>query len=47
MGDALRFTDIAGQEFKVSGLKNRDVVFSQIVGYSNVRWQKAWGRDVA
>ena len=39
-GDGLLFTAMNGSTYAVSGLKLRDVVFSQIIGYSNVQWQR-------
>jgi hypothetical protein len=39
-GDGLLFTMMNGTAYAVSGLKLRDVVFSQIIGYSNVQWQR-------
>lgn len=38
--DGLLFTDVDGKEYGASGLKLRDEVFSQIIGYSNVRWRR-------
>lgn len=39
-GNALLFRDMDGKEYVASKLKHRDEVFSQIIGYSNVRWQR-------
>jgi hypothetical protein len=39
-GDDLVFTAMDGTEYGASGLKARDEVFSQIIGYSNVQWQR-------
>ena len=38
-GEGLHFVDANGEGYKVSGLKARNEVFTQIVGYSNLRWQ--------
>ncbi|KAL8819489.1 MAG: hypothetical protein Q9223_002077 [Gallowayella weberi] len=38
-GDGLLFVHIGGEEFRVSGLKLRNEIFTQIVGYSGVKWQ--------
>ena len=38
--EELRFVDISDGEFVVSGLKNRDEVFTQIIGFSGLRWRK-------
>lgn len=39
-GDDLVFTSVDGTKYTASGLKVRDEVFSQIIGYSNVQWQR-------
>lgn len=39
-GDDIVFVDNDGREYKVSGLKERDLAFSQIIGYSGIRWQR-------
>jgi hypothetical protein len=39
-GDDLVFTSIGGTDHRASGLKARDEVFSQIIGYGNVDWQR-------
>lgn len=39
-GDDLVFTSMDGTQYRASGLKVRDEVFSQIIGYSNVEWQR-------
>ena len=38
-GEGLVFVQENGEEYRVSGLKARNEVFTQIVGYSNLRWQ--------
>ena len=38
-GEGLVFVDANGEGYRVSGLKARNEVFTQIVGYSNLRWQ--------
>lgn len=38
-GEGLLFVDVNGEGYRVSGLKARNEVFTQIVGYSNLRWQ--------
>ncbi|KAL8659790.1 MAG: hypothetical protein Q9202_006940 [Teloschistes flavicans] len=38
-GDGLRFVDTKDVEFRVAGLKSRNEIFTQIVGYSGIRWQ--------
>jgi len=38
-GEVLRFVDTSDEEFRVSGLKHRNEVFTQIVGYSGSRWR--------
>ncbi len=38
-GAVLRFVDTSDEEFRVSGLKLRNEVFTQIVGYSGLRWR--------
>lgn len=37
--EGLRFVHTSEEEFRVSGLKLRDEVFTQIVGYSGLRWR--------
>jgi hypothetical protein len=32
------------EEYEVYGLKARDEVFTQIIGYSGLRWQSIWCR---
>jgi hypothetical protein len=39
-GDDLVFTAMDGAEYGASGLNIRDEVFSQIIGYSHVQWQR-------
>ena len=41
-GGELRFTRWDDEEFQVSGLQARDEVFTQIIGYSGLRWQTIW-----
>lgn len=36
----LKFIDINDEEFVVSGVKNRDEVFTQIIGFSGQEWRK-------
>jgi hypothetical protein len=38
-GEDLLFTDMNDVQYQVSGLKLRDEVFTQIIGYSGVQWQ--------
>ena len=38
-GEDLLFVDLNDVEYRVSGLKLRDEVFTQIIGYSGVQWQ--------
>lgn len=38
--EGLLFVDSDGIKHEVTDLKSRDLVFSQIIGYSNVRWRK-------
>lgn len=38
-GDGLRFVDTKDAEFRVAGLKSRNEVFTQIIGYSGMTWQ--------
>lgn len=38
-GEGLLFVNTEGEEFRVSGLERRNEVFTQIVGYSGLRWQ--------
>lgn len=38
-GDGMLFVTSGGEKFRVSGLKLRNEVFSQIIGYSGLRWQ--------
>ncbi|KAL8784993.1 MAG: hypothetical protein Q9213_003654 [Squamulea squamosa] len=38
-GKDLLFYDVDGSSYSASNVANRDEVFTQIVGYSNVRWQ--------
>ena len=38
-GDGLLFVCTSGDEFRVAGLKARNEIFSQIIGYSGLRWQ--------
>ncbi|KAL8634283.1 MAG: hypothetical protein Q9228_008123, partial [Teloschistes exilis] len=38
-GEGLRFVDTKDAEFRVAGLKSRNEIFTQIVGYSGMRWQ--------
>ena len=38
-GEGLLFVDTNDEEFRVSGLKLRNEVFTQIIGYSGLRWQ--------
>jgi len=38
-GAVLRFVDTSDEEFRVSGLKHRNEVFTQIVGYSGLKWR--------
>ena len=40
-GEGLLFVDTDDDEYLVSGLKARNEVFTQIVGYSGLRWQVA------
>lgn len=39
LGEALVFVQTNDDEFKATGLKQMDEVFTQIIGYSDVRWQ--------
>lgn len=39
-GDDLCFTSMDGKQSITAGLKARDEVFSQIIGYSNVQWRR-------
>lgn len=41
-GSDLLFVDDADQEFMVTGVEERDQVFSQVVGYSGIKWQVVW-----
>lgn len=38
-GEGLLFVDTEDEEMRVSGLEKRNEVFSQIIGYSRLRWQ--------
>ncbi|KAL8682480.1 MAG: hypothetical protein Q9186_001427 [Xanthomendoza sp. 1 TL-2023] len=38
-GEGLLFVHSEGEEFRVSGLKMRNEVFTQILGYSGLKWQ--------
>lgn len=38
-GEGLRFVNTQDAEFWVAGLKSRNEVFTQIIGYSGMRWQ--------
>ncbi|KAL8636427.1 MAG: hypothetical protein Q9228_006177, partial [Teloschistes exilis] len=38
-GDGLRFVNTKDVEFRVAGLRSRNEVFTQIIGYSGMRWQ--------
>lgn len=38
-GEGLLFVLASGEGHRVSGLKLRDEVFTQIIGYSGLRWQ--------
>ncbi|KAL8798625.1 MAG: hypothetical protein Q9182_006519 [Xanthomendoza sp. 2 TL-2023] len=38
-GDGLLFVHTDGEEFRVSGLKLRNEIFTQIIGYSGLKWQ--------
>ncbi|KAL8899511.1 MAG: hypothetical protein Q9207_006163 [Kuettlingeria erythrocarpa] len=38
-GEGLLFVLSSGEAYKVSGLKSRNEVFTQIIGYSGLRWQ--------
>ncbi|KAL8692932.1 MAG: hypothetical protein Q9218_002134 [Villophora microphyllina] len=38
-GEGLLFVDTKDATFRVSGLKSRNEVFTQIIGYSGLRWQ--------
>ena len=38
-GEGLLFVHTDGEEFRVSGLKLRNEVFTQIIGYSGLKWQ--------
>ncbi|KAL8651975.1 MAG: hypothetical protein Q9226_004459 [Calogaya cf. arnoldii] len=38
-GEGLLFVSTEGEDMRVSGLERRNEVFSQIVGYSGLRWQ--------
>ena len=37
--EGLRFVRTNGEEFRVGGLRHRNEVFTQIVGYSGLRWR--------
>jgi hypothetical protein len=39
LGETPVFVHTNNEEFKATGLKQRDEVFTQIIGYSGVRWQ--------
>ena len=41
-GEDLKISGSDGTEFMMMNLKDRDQVFSQIVGFSSVRWQVVW-----
>lgn len=38
-GVGLLFVDVNDEAFRVAGLKMRNEVFTQIIGYSGLRWQ--------
>ena len=38
-GEDLVFVNADGETFTATNLLNRDEVFTQIIGYSSVRWQ--------
>ena len=38
-GEGMLFVTTGGENYRVSGLKMRNEVFSQIIGYSGLRWQ--------
>ena len=38
-GEGLLFVSSSGEGYRVSGLKSRNEVFTQIVGYSGLHWQ--------
>lgn len=38
-GEGLVFVLADGERYRVSGLKSRNEVFTQIIGYSDLRWQ--------
>lgn len=40
-GEGLRFVGDGGEKFRVGGLRHRNEVFTQIVGYSGLRWRVA------
>ena len=37
--EGILLIDMEGREYCVTGLKGRDEVFTQIIGYSGVEWQ--------
>ena len=39
-GDDIIFIPMGGEERRVKALKSRDEVFTQIIGYSDVGWQR-------
>ena len=38
-GQGLLFVASSGESYRVSGLKSRNEVFTQIIGYSRLHWQ--------
>ena len=38
-GQDLLFIDMRDTQYRLSGLKLRDEVFTQIIGYSDIEWQ--------
>lgn len=40
VGDGIRSANVDGCELQVLDLQNRDLIFSQVVGYSGIQWQK-------
>ena len=38
-GDGMLFVTTEGENYRVAGLKLRNEVFTQIIGYSGLRWQ--------